>query len=74
MVVHSERQSRRSNPGEVKIIEQILAAGSQLGKSSVGIVTPYCAQRTLLKTSRENYYGDIIDVVDTVEKLQGGER
>lgn len=74
LVVHSERQSRRSNPVEVKIIEQILAAGGQLAKSSVAIVTPHCAQRTLLKTSLENYYGDIIDVVDTVEKLQGGER
>ncbi|MBD2487176.1 AAA family ATPase [Aulosira sp. FACHB-615] len=74
LIVHSERQSRRSNPVEVKIIEQILAAGGQLGRGSVAIVTPHCAQRTLLKTNLKNYYGDIIDVVDTVEKLQGGER
>jgi len=74
LVLHSERQSRRSNTLEVEIIKQILDAGGEIPDSSVAIVTPHRAQRTLLKTELSGYYENAVDVIDTVEKLQGGER
>ncbi|HEY9863822.1 MAG TPA: DEAD/DEAH box helicase [Candidatus Obscuribacterales bacterium] len=74
LVLHSERQSRRSNTVEVEIIKQILNAGGEITDGSVAIVTPHRAQRTLLKTKLADYYGKAVDVIDTVEKLQGGER
>jgi hypothetical protein len=74
LVLHSERQSRHSNTVEVEIIKQILDAGGEITDGSVAIVTPHRAQRTLLKTELADYYGKAVDVIDTVEKLQGGER
>lgn len=74
LVLHSERQSRRSNPLEVEIIKQILDTGGEMPDGSIAIVTPHCAQRTLLKRELADYYGNAVDVIDTVEKLQGGER
>ena len=74
LVLHSERQSQRSNLLEVQIIEQIIAETSrEIENKSVAIVTPHRAQRTLLKTHLSNY-GNFIDVIDTVESLQGDER
>ncbi|MEG4210775.1 AAA domain-containing protein [Microcoleus sp. S13_B4] len=74
LVLHSERQSRRSNLLEVRIIEQIIAeTRREIENKSVAIVTPHRAQRTLLKTHLSNY-GNFIDVIDTVESLQGDER
>ncbi|MDJ0516234.1 MAG: C-terminal helicase domain-containing protein [Trichodesmium sp. MO_231.B1] len=74
LVLHSERKSRRSNPVEVEIIKQIIDAGGEIPDGSIGIVTPHRAQRTLLKTELADYYENAIDVIDTVEKFQGGER
>ncbi|HAX80626.1 MAG TPA: hypothetical protein DCY88_33520 [Cyanobacteria bacterium UBA11372] len=74
LVLHSERLSRLSNPVEVEIIKQILDAGGEIADGSVAIITPHRAQRTLLKTELAEYYGNTVDVIDTVEKLQGGER
>jgi hypothetical protein len=74
LVLHSERQSRHSNTVEVEIIKQILDAGGEITDGSIAIVTPHRAQRTLLKTKLADYYGKAVDVIDTVEKLQGGER
>jgi hypothetical protein len=74
LVLHSERQSQRSNLLEVRIIEQIIAeTRREIENKSVAIVTPHRAQRTLLKTHLSNY-GNFIDVIDTVESLQGDER
>jgi AAA domain len=73
LVLHSERQSIRNNNTEVAIIEQILEANICALEKSVAIVTPHRAQRTLL-TSQLDRYRDIVDVIDTVERLQGGER
>jgi superfamily I DNA and/or RNA helicase len=74
LVLHSERQSKRSNLLEVRIIEQIIAkTRREIENKSVAIVTPHRAQRTLLKTHLSNY-GNFIDVIDTVESLQGDER
>ncbi len=72
LVVHSESNSRRSNLTEVQIIEQIIAQAEGLSEKSIAIVTPHRAQRTQLKTSLAAY-NHLIRVVDTVEKLQGGE-
>jgi hypothetical protein len=72
LVVHNERQSRKSNELEADIIEAILNAGNPQPQASIGIVTPHRAQRTLL-TSRIGQNA-AVDVVDTVERLQGGER
>lgn len=76
LVLHSERQSKRSNMLEVRIIEKIIAAAKTkraIENESVAIVTPHRAQRTLLK-SYLNDSGDLIDIIDTVESLQGDER
>lgn len=76
LVTHSERQSKQSNPVEAAIIGAILAAGERLQRlerGSVGIVMPHRAQRSLLKGCL-NQYGEAVDVIDTVERLQGGEQ
>lgn len=72
LVVHSESSSQKSNPTEVAIIERILAHRDNLRPNSVAIITPHRAQRTQLKTHL-NEYKSLIKVIDTVEKLQGGE-
>ncbi|MBD2628964.1 AAA family ATPase [Anabaena variabilis FACHB-164] len=74
LVLHSERESKRSNQIEVEIIKQILDAGGELPDNSTAILTPHRAQRSLLKTELETDYGKAVDVIDTVEKVQGGER
>jgi len=76
LVTHDERTSKQSNPVEAGIIREILAAGERLGKltpSSVGIVMPHRSQRSLLKGVLAEH-GEAVDVLDTVERLQGGER
>jgi superfamily I DNA and/or RNA helicase len=74
LVVHDERESKRSNQIELKIIKNILDAGGKIPDGSTAIITPHRAQRSLLKTQLANYYGKAVDVIDTVEKVQGGER
>ncbi|MCP6760083.1 MAG: AAA domain-containing protein [Fischerella sp. CENA71] len=74
LVLHSERESKRSNQIEVAIIKQIIEAGGELPDSSTAILTPHRAQRSLLKTELATYYKKAVDVIDTVEKVQGGER
>src|SRR5262249_26785853 len=41
--------------------------------NSVAVITPHRAQRSLLRTALAAYAGPV-DVIDTVERLQGGER
>lgn len=74
LVLHNERESKRSNQLEVEIIKRILDAGGELRDSSTAILTPHRAQRSLLQTELVDYYGKSVDVIDTVEKVQGGER
>jgi len=74
LVLHSERESKLSNQLEVKIIKNILDAAGELQDASTAIITPHRAQRTLLKTELADYYEKAVDVIDTVEKVQGGER
>ncbi|MFD3041382.1 AAA domain-containing protein [Mycolicibacterium senegalense] len=69
LVLHDEHESRTSNAFEVHLVQQVVAAG-QRGVGEVAVITPHRAQRTLL--TRE--LNGAVDVVDTVERLQGGER
>jgi superfamily I DNA and/or RNA helicase len=73
LVVHSERSSRQSNALEGQIIGRILAAGGHLADDSVAIITPHRAQRAMLRGVLEPY-ASAASVIDTVERLQGGER
>ncbi len=70
LVCHSERASRKANPLEVAIIDQICAADGASAPEDVAIITPHRAQRELLRSA----VGSGVDIVDTVERLQGGER
>jgi hypothetical protein len=73
LAVHSERTSRHSNPVEAEIIRQALAAAPQQAPNSVAVITPHRAQRSLLKTTFAQH-GIAVGLVDTVERLQGGEK
>ncbi|MCT8337611.1 hypothetical protein FKB36_08975 [Methanoculleus sp. Afa-1] len=72
LVLHSEQESRRYNTVEIKIIQEIIQAGDNLPVSSVAIITPYKAQRSQLTDLFID--NNSIDIIDTVERLQGGER
>ncbi|MGI4790984.1 MAG: DEAD/DEAH box helicase [Janthinobacterium lividum] len=72
LVTHDEAASKQSNPLEAEIIARILEAVGTLPSGSVGVVVPHRAQRALLKTTLEG--NSAVDVIDTVERLQGGER
>jgi hypothetical protein len=77
LITHTERESRLSNPFEASVIEQLLRTDSagDLGEDSISILTPHTAQRSHLQQVLEEYTGDgdPVDVIDTVERLQGGE-
>jgi superfamily I DNA and/or RNA helicase len=73
LVTHTERESKGTNELEVQLVERILSCAGDLGPASVAIVTPHRAQRTLLQT-RLSRFTNMVDVIDTVERLQGGER
>jgi hypothetical protein len=73
LVTHSERQSKRFNRLEAEIIRQIMEGSPELDEDSVAIVTPYRAQKSLLMTSLGDAY-DSLNIIDTVERLQGGQR
>lgn len=73
LVVHDEQRSEHFNEAEAAIIDHILAAAGDLPPGSIAIVTPHRAQRALLR-ERLHGRGDLVDLVDTVERLQGGER
>jgi hypothetical protein len=74
LVVHTERESRQANETEVRIVEALLAAAAPVTPGSVGVVTPHRAQRSVLRTRLGAAPGAPVDVVDTVERFQGGER
>ncbi len=76
LAVHDEAGSRRSNAVEVAVVEHLLAAAPPLPPGSVAIITPHRAQRSLLATRLTAHTGPggPVGVIDTVERLQGGER
>lgn len=73
LVVHDERGSRQSNPLEAGLIETILRSRDALEDDSVAVITPHRAQRALLKGRLESL-SSAASIIDTVEKVQGGER
>ena len=76
LVVHGEGSSRKSNPFEAKLIRDIIlargASEAEVPPGTISIITPHRAQRGLLreKLSDLEYH---IKLIDTVERLQGGE-
>ncbi|MFI7598398.1 AAA domain-containing protein [Actinoplanes sp. NPDC049681] len=75
LVLHDERESRQSNDFEALLIAGILEAAPTEGgpaSDSVAVITPHRAQRSLLKSTLEG--SPLVSLVDTVERLQGGER
>src|SRR5262249_18043163 len=76
LVLHDERESKRSNATEAEIVAGLLDAAGDLGAGSVAVVTPHRAQRSVLSGRLTAYLqaGGAVDIVDTVERLQGGER
>ncbi len=72
LVTHDENTSKQSNAVEAEIIAQVLASAGSLPDGSVGVVVPHRAQRALLKTALAG--NPAVSIIDTVERLQGGER
>ena len=70
LIVHNERTSRKANATEVEIIRQLLDSEHVPAAVDVAIVTPHRAQREMLRAATAGR----VDIVDTVERLQGGER
>lgn len=70
LVVHDERESRKINAVEVEIAKQILTAAPKEDRPRTAVVTPHRAQKHLLQQVLRNMVG----LVDTVERLQGGQR
>lgn len=73
LVVHDERSSRKHNQVEIEIISQIINGAIELQNDSVAVITPHRAQRTALKRALEGER-DAISTIDTVERLQGGQK
>jgi hypothetical protein len=73
LVLHDERESRSSNVFEATLVRDIVTAG-HAGNGEVAVITPHRAQRTLLTRELTDHLGGAVDVIDTVERLQGGER
>jgi superfamily I DNA and/or RNA helicase len=76
LITHDERQSRLSNEVELAIIEQILGSCGTQPNESIAIVTPHRGQRGMLRRRLEPYMSPLgpVHVIDTVERLQGGQR
>jgi len=76
LVVHDEMESAHHNAVEAEIIANILAADTNLDIDSVAVITPHRAQRNLLNQRLAQFTRGRrpVGVIDTVERLQGGER
>ena len=74
-MTHDERQSRRSNDVELDVVEAIVRANPATTISSIAVVSPHRAQRSALQLRLADLTGKDkpIKVIDTVERLQGGE-
>ncbi len=72
LILHDEAGSRNSNKFEVELARAVMESSSGLPDSSVAVMTPHRAQRALLKDALKPWSREIA-MVDTVERLQGGE-
>lgn len=73
LVEHDERGSVQSNPLEAQLVRRIIEAAPELGEGDVAVMTPHRAQRTLLRRELDELLDGPVRVVDTVERMQGGE-
>jgi len=86
LLVHDEQESTKSNPLEAEIakkivkeiVEKLLKDSQDSSRKSItpkdiAVVTPFRRHRALLKETLKDFVGEGL-VVDTVERLQGGER
>ena len=71
LLLHDEDGSKKSNEFEADLIHDIIAAGPRQAKS-VAVITPHRAQRTLLRSKLADV-DEVVSMIDTVERLQGGE-
>ncbi|WP_410814340.1 AAA domain-containing protein [Micromonospora sp. 067-2] len=75
LVLHNERESRQSNQFEASLIRRILEVPTSSGgpgEDTVAVITPHRAHRSLLRAELDGLAA--VSIVDTVERLQGGER
>ena len=73
LLVHNESTSTTSNQLECSVLQALMESAPDLPQDSVAVVTPHRAQRTMLSGVLAGF-NDQIAVIDTVEKLQGGEK
>ena len=73
LLVHEEEQSRLSNPYEAELIAQLIENAENPDEDSIAVMTPHTAQRSNLQLELEEHTDDSVMVIDTVERLQGGE-
>jgi hypothetical protein len=74
LVLHDERGSRQYNPFEGGLVERIVRGADLLPDKSIAVIVPHRAQRAYLQELLSGPIGRPVSVVDTVERLQGGER
>ncbi|VFA93884.1 exonuclease V subunit alpha [Nocardia farcinica] len=72
LVVHDEDGSRQSNAFEAGLIDRIVSLDPTTREGSTAVLTPHRAQRSLLTRTLAGQSS--VGVVDTVERLQGGEK
>lgn len=76
LAVHGETSSRKSNPFEADLIRDIIMSRgvgeADVPPGTISVITPHRAQRGLLRETLSDleYH---IKLIDTVERLQGGE-
>ncbi|HEY4896749.1 MAG TPA: AAA domain-containing protein, partial [Solirubrobacteraceae bacterium] len=70
LVLHDEQRSRKANALEIELLARICSADGTPAAGEIAVITPHRAQRELLRAR----LGDRVALVDTVERLQGGER
>jgi hypothetical protein len=85
LILHDEQTSRQINPMEIGLIRDLLGSGERTGRMaprSVALITPHRAQRASLRRELAQWVSDggaatrelPITMIDTVERLQGGEQ
>ncbi|OPY31672.1 MAG: exonuclease V subunit alpha [Methanomassiliicoccales archaeon PtaU1.Bin124] len=71
LLLHDEEGSKKCNEFEASLVHDVIAVGPRDTKS-VAVITPHRAQRALLRTKLEDAE-EVVAMIDTVERLQGGE-
>lgn len=73
LIAHDERESRLSNDFETRLTRRIMETAEDIPDNSVAVLTPHTAQRSNLELELDDLMDGPVDVIDTVERLQGGE-